>query len=89
MAKNLLKKHGAVILTTSMMANLTRFWVAYIAGVESYKPHKFLLYSFVASLGWVSLMAIVGYIAGFERGNIEKIVGRLGVIGWLRFFVMR
>jgi len=87
MAKNLLKTHGAVILTTSMMANLTRFWVAYIAGVESYNFYRFLLYSSVASLSWVSLMATVGYLAGFERENLEQVVGRLGLIGWLFFLL--
>lgn len=83
LAKRLLKNHGGIILTTSMMANMTRFWISYIAGVEGYKFSKFILYSSVASLGWVSLMAILGYITGYERQNIEKLTASLGIIAWL------
>jgi len=82
-AKNMLKKHGAMILTTSMLANLTRFWIAYIAGVEKYSPFKFILYSFLASLSWVSLMTLLGYFAGYERQNLEQIIGSLGIISWM------
>ena len=83
LAKHLLKKYGGVILTTSMMANLTRFWVAYVAGVDRYHFGKFLLYSVTASLGWVSIMTFLGFFAGYERGNIENIAGATGIIGWL------
>lgn len=82
-AKKLLSRHGGVILTTSMLANMTRFWVAYIAGVEKYDFKKFSLYSFIAAFGWSALMTIIGYIAGFERGNVERVVGATGITGWL------
>lgn len=82
-AKRLLANHGGVILTTSMLANLTRFWVAYIAGVENYDFKKFSLYSFAAAVGWSSLMAIIGYLAGFERNHLEKAIGATGVVGWV------
>lgn len=82
-AKNLLENHGATILTTSMMANLTRFWISYIAGVESYKLTKFLTYSFVASFGWTLILVISGYVAGYERGNLEAAIGSIGIIGWI------
>lgn len=82
-AKSLLSKHGGVILTTSMMANLTRFWVAYIAGVDKYHFGKFLSYSGVASLGWVSIMTLIGFFAGYERQNLEGLMGAAGIIGWL------
>lgn len=83
LAKKLLQKHGGVILTTSMMANLTRFWVAYVSGVEKYHVGKFLLYSLMASLGWVSIMTLLGFFAGYERENIESIAGAVGIVGWL------
>ena len=86
-AKTLLAKHGGVILTTSMMANLTRFWIAYIGGVEKYNFWKFFTYAGAASLTWSSLMGIIGYIAGFERQNIESAVGALGAVGWIFFIV--
>lgn len=86
-AKTLLSKHGGVILTTSMMANLTRFWIAYIAGVEKYRFWRFFTYATVASLTWSSLMGIVGYLAGFGKQNIEKAVGALGIIGWVFFAI--
>ena len=82
-AKSLLQKHGGAILTTSMMANITRFWVAYIAGVESYGFLKFIKFSFVASLGWASIMTLIGYLAGFERGNIEGLVKNIGSAAWI------
>ncbi len=82
-AKRLLENHGAVILTTSMMANMTRFWVAYIAGVEDYVSSKFLLYSLIASFGWTTLMVFAGYLAGYERGNLEHAIGSIGIVGWV------
>lgn len=81
-AKHLLAQHGGVILTTSMLANLTRFWIAYIAGVEKYGFLKFLLYSGAASLGWVSIMSVLGFLAGFERQNLERLIGAIGILAW-------
>jgi membrane protein DedA with SNARE-associated domain len=81
-AKKLLEDHGGVILTTSMMSNLIRFWVAYVAGMQKYALPWFLLYSFAASLGWVSVMSFFGYLAGFERGNLENLSKSTGLIGW-------
>lgn len=82
-AKSLLKKNGAVILSTSMMANLTRFWISYIAGVEKYNFFKFNIYALGASLSWVSLMTFVGYFAGYEKENLKSIVSGVGILAWL------
>jgi membrane protein DedA with SNARE-associated domain len=82
-AKVLLEKHGGVILTTSMLANLTRFWVAYVAGIQSYNVIKFLFYSAAASLTWTSFMVMVGYIAGVQRHTLENAFAGLGIISWL------
>lgn len=82
-AKRLLAKNGAVILTTSMMANMTRFWVAYIAGVDHYSLPRFLKYSFFASAGWTSLMIFIGYFAGYEKSNLQNAIRSVGVIGWI------
>lgn len=82
-AKRLLQKHGGVILTTSMMANLTRFWVAYVAGVDRYNFGKFLLYSGAASISWVSIMTFLGFFIGYERESVEAIAGAAGIISWL------
>lgn len=82
-AKELLRKHGAVILTTSMMANLTRFWVSYIAGVDKYNFWKFNLYSIGASISWVSLMTFIGYFAGYEKTGLNKVVSGLGIMAWI------
>lgn len=81
-AKSLLKKHGGSILTTSMMANLTRFWVAYVAGMEKYKFSKFLFYSLMASVGWTSLITMLGFFAGYERQNLETLSKNIGIVGW-------
>ena len=86
-AKSLLKKHGGSILTTSMMANLTRFWIAYVAGKEHYKISKFLFYSAMASIGWTSLITMIGYFAGYERQNLENITKSIGTIGWVFLLV--
>lgn len=82
-AKNLLHKNGAMILTTSMMANLTRFWVSYIAGVEKYNFWKFNLYAIMASLSWVSLMTLIGYFAGFGKENLKSVISGIGILAWL------
>ncbi|KKU12414.1 MAG: hypothetical protein UX19_C0001G0018 [Candidatus Woesebacteria bacterium GW2011_GWA1_45_8] len=87
-AKGLLEKHGGVILTTSMMANLLRFWVAFVAGAEDYSFLKFLFYSGGASLTWSSLMVVVGYLAGSERVHLESTLARLGVGAWILFFLL-
>lgn len=81
-AKILLKNHGPIILTTSLLASLTRFWVAYVAGVERYSFPRFLFYSGAASLAWSSLMVIVGYLAGAQRQNLETGLARLGILAW-------
>lgn len=82
-AKKILKNNGAAILTTSMMANLTRFWISYIAGVEKYNLLKFNLYAFVASLSWVSLMVMLGFFAGYEKENLKNIINGVGILAWL------
>jgi len=86
-AKKMLKNNGPAILTTSMLANLTRFWISYIAGVEKYNLFKFNLYAFVASLTWVSLMTFLGFIAGFEKENLSKIVSSIGILAWILLIV--
>ncbi len=82
-AKRVLKNNGPAILTTSMMANLTRFWISYIAGVEKYSFFKFNLYAVIASIGWVSLMVMLGYFAGFEKENLRNITSSIGILAWL------
>lgn len=82
-AKRILKNNGAAILTTSMMANLTRFWISYIAGVEKYNLLKFNLYAFVASLSWVSMMVLLGYFAGFEKENLRSLTRSVGILAWV------
>jgi membrane protein DedA with SNARE-associated domain len=86
-AKELLNKHGGVILTTSMLSNLTRFWVAYIAGKEQYSFLRFLFYSGIASLAWSSLFITIGYFAGSERAILENGLTRLGVLAWILFLI--
>ncbi len=83
MAKRMLKNNGAVVLTTSMMANLTRFWISYIAGVEKYNFVKFNIFAYVASLTWVTLMVMLGYFAGFEKENLRKIASSAGMLSWV------
>lgn len=82
-AKRILDRNGAIILTSSMLANMTRFWTAYVAGMEKYNWTRFLFYSGVASLTWVSLMGVVGYLAGSERSQLEASITRLGIISWV------
>lgn len=82
-AKVLLKNHGGVILTTSMMANLTRFAIAYVAGAQKYSPIKFVFYSAAAALTWTTLMVVIGYLAGSERENLERAIAGLGILGWV------
>lgn len=83
----LLKKHGGIILITSMMANLTRFWVAYVAGYQNYHVIKFVFYSGAASLTWSSLMVSVGYLAGSGREQLETGIARLGILGWILLLI--
>lgn len=83
LAKRVLKNNGPAILTTSMMANLTRFWISYIAGVEKYNLIKFNLYAFFASLSWVSMIVLLGYIAGYEKENLRKITSSIGIVAWV------
>lgn len=83
LAKRVLKNNGPAILTTSMMANLTRFWISYIAGVEKYNLIKFNLYAFFASLSWVSMIVLLGYFAGYEKENLRKITSSIGIAAWV------
>lgn len=81
-AKVLLKNHGPVILTTALLANLTRFWVSYLSGVERYSFPRFLFYSVVAALSWNSFLVFVGYLTGSERDKLEQGIAGLGVLSW-------
>jgi membrane protein DedA with SNARE-associated domain len=87
-AKVLLQKHGAVILTTALLANLTRFWIAYIAGSQKYNVYKFMLYAAIASLTWVSLLVTIGYVAGTGRHTIERGLAQAGIFSWVFVFVV-
>ena len=82
-AKNVLKNNGPAILTTSMMANLTRFWISYIAGVEKYNFIRFNIYAFFASLSWVSMVVFLGYFAGFEKENLKILTRNIGIVAWV------
>lgn len=86
-AQDLLNNHGAVILTTSLLANLTRFWIAYVAGSQKFSFVKFIFYASAASLTWNSLLVSIGYLAGSERHNLEVGLARLGIISWLLLVV--
>jgi len=82
LAKNLLENQGAVILTTSLLSNLTRFWIAYVAGVEKYNIFRFIFYGTIASLTWNSLFVMIGYLAGSEREKLESGLGKLGILSY-------
>ena len=82
LSKRLLEKNGPVILTTSLLANLTRFWVAYAAGSQNYNFIKFIFYALTASLTWNSLFISVGYIAGSKRQELEGSLAKLGILSW-------
>ena|SRR3990172_44616 len=82
LAKRLLENHGPTILTTSLLASLTRFWIAYVAGSQSYNIFKFIFYASVSSLTWNSLLVTVGYLAGSEREELESGVAKLGILSW-------
>ena len=70
-----------------MMANLTRFWGAYITGYQNYHIVRFVFYSGAASLTWSSLMVSVGYLAGSSRDQLETGIARLGVLGWILLLI--
>jgi len=82
-AKSLLQKNGGVILTTSMLANLTRFWISYVAGVDKYSFWKFNMYAILSSLSWVSLMTLLGYFAGYEKENLKRLTSGIGILAWI------
>lgn len=86
-AKLLLQRHGGTILTTSMLSNLTRFWVAYVAGSQRYPLINFLFYSGVASLAWSSLFIVAGYLVGSGRTKLETTLAKLGVLSWVLFVI--
>lgn len=81
-AKRLLRDHGPSILSTSLLANLTRFWIAYVAGAEKINIIKFSFYGVASSLTWSSFLATLGYLAGTERSSLEKALGKIGILSW-------
>jgi len=87
LAKRLLNNHGPVILTTSLLANLTRFWIAYAAGAEGYSFIRFLFYASAASLTWNSLLVTIGYLAGSGRQELESGIAKLGIVSWGLLFL--
>ncbi len=81
-AAHLLDKHGGVILTTSLLSSVIRFWIAYVAGMHHYNFGKFLTYATFASLTWVSLNVMIGYLAGSERQVLESGIALVGIAGY-------
>lgn len=86
-AEILLTKHGPIILTTSLLANLTRFWISYVAGTKRYDFKKFFIYAASASLVWSSLLVFAGYLAGTNKDRLESGLARLGIIAWVLLIV--
>lgn len=82
-AEKLLKKQGPAIMTTSMLASITRFWIAFVAGTNRFKFSTFMFYSGIASLTWSSLMVVVGYLAGRERHLLEESIRNTSIISWV------
>lgn len=82
-AEKLLEIHGASILVTSMLANLTRFWIAFIAGIKGFHFTKFVFYSGVTSFVWTIIVVTVGYLVGAGRGTLETGLAKIGVLAWL------
>lgn len=87
-AKKLLQKNGAFILTSSIIANLIRFWMAYIAGVGNYPIFSFLIYSAFASFSWVSLVVFIGFISGAKKAHIESMLSKMGSFSWIVVFIV-
>jgi membrane protein DedA with SNARE-associated domain len=86
-AEILLKRQGPVVMTSAMLASITRFWIAFYAGSKKFDPKKFTIYSGVASLSWTSLMVIIGYLAGTQRDKLEGSSARLGILSWFLFII--
>ncbi len=82
-ARRIIDRHGRLILTTSLLSNATRFWISYAAGMQRYDLKKFIFYSGITSLSWVSLWSMAGYLAGGERISIERTVARLQFMAWI------
>lgn len=86
-AAALFKNNGPLVLTTSLLANLTRFWISFFAGKERYNFIGFTFYAAVASLTWNSLLATIGYIIGSKRSNLETGIAKFGIISWMFLFL--
>ncbi|QQS39046.1 VTT domain-containing protein [Candidatus Woesebacteria bacterium] len=86
-AKRLIEKHGATVLTTSLLASLTRFWVAYVCGAQKYSRNKFIIYAAFTSFAWNFILVFVGYVAGEEKERLDSNLAALGFLGWIILFV--
>ncbi|HLE49187.1 MAG TPA: VTT domain-containing protein [Patescibacteria group bacterium] len=87
-AKKILTKHGAAVITTALIANTTRFWMAYVSGIEKYNFFKFFFYATVSSLSWNSLIVAIGYLAGTERFTIEKGLTGVGLFSYALLIIL-
>lgn len=82
-AEKILNNNGPVVLTTSMMAGIIRFWAAYVAGSQKYSFWKFIKYATISSFTWTCVIAIVGYIAGSSREVLQHSLAALGILSWM------
>jgi membrane protein DedA with SNARE-associated domain len=81
-AGKVLRANKVSLLMTSLIAGITRFWVAYLAGHERHDFWEFMALSAAASFVWISLVAFAGYLAGYFGVAIEEAMTGLGIIGW-------
>lgn len=87
-AKKILDKNGPIVITTALISNITRFWIAYLCGIQKYKFRKFLFYAFIASVSWNSLLTMLGYFAGSGRFVIEKGLAGIGIFSYILLLII-
>lgn len=73
----LFQKHGGKVVFFGRFIAILRAWAAFLAGTNSMKWPRFLLYNSLGGIVWATLYGIGGYFLG---NNVKRISGPVGIV---------
>ena len=71
------ERHGSRAIIYARFVPVVRTFTPFIAGVAGMRFSRFILFSVIGALGWITSMIVLGYELGsikFVQDNLEKVI---------------